>query len=85
MNYYDNNDMMNGFGNNGYGHGSWIFMFLMMLLVVALIIFLVRYFSRTNSTQETQEHAIELLKKRYAKGEIDKKQFEEIKKDISEK
>ena len=57
------------------GWGIWI----IPVLIVVLIIFL---FRNTN-TPSQKETPLEILKKRYAKGEITKEQFEEIKKNIS--
>ena len=56
-------------------------------LLVALIvadIFLVRWLSTGNRGREPlrEESPLEILKKRYAKGEIDKQEFEEKKKDL---
>jgi len=59
----------------GMGWGMWI----IPVLIVVLIIFL---FRNTN-VQSQKESPLEILKKRYAKGEITKEQFEEIKKNIS--
>ena len=59
--------------------GGWLSMLLFWGAVIALIIFLVR---RTGGTEPRNESAIEILKKRYAKGEITKDEYESIKKDI---
>jgi putative membrane protein len=78
------NGMMDYWG--GYGLG-WmyligpIFMVLFWAAIILLIIWL--YKQITGSKDVTQvESALEILKKRYAKGEIDKKEFEEKKKDL---
>ncbi len=85
---YGYSDMMDGWGG-GYNHGdgivSMIFMFTMMLLFVALIIWAVRSFGRVNNNSGIKDNSLELLKRRYAIGEIDKKQFEQIKKDLNDK
>ncbi|PIZ06211.1 MAG: electron transporter RnfE [Flavobacteriales bacterium CG_4_10_14_0_8_um_filter_32_5] len=56
----------------GMGWGMWF----IPLLIIALIIFL--YKNNNSSTQK--ETPMEILKKRYAKGEITKEQYEEMKK-----
>jgi len=62
----------------GMGWGMWF----IPLLVILVIYLLIKNNSQTKSEQGT-ETPMEILKKRYAKGEITKEQFEEMKKDIS--
>lgn len=57
-------------------------MWFIPLLVIVVIYFLIKNISQTKSEQGA-ETPMEILKKRYAKGEITKEQFEEMKKDIS--
>ncbi len=73
--------MMNGiFGGMWFG---WIF----WIAVFALIIWIVVKFSnrdfpgRTNNNIE-EETPLDILKKRYVKGEITKEEFEKMKKDL---
>jgi putative membrane protein len=72
---------------NGWGWGgmmSWfgggIMMIIFWIAVIYFIVWLVRN-NKTNGTDNSKK-AIDLLKERYAKGEIDKKEFEEKKKDL---
>jgi len=76
---------------NMMGGGWGIFMFIFMLLfwglIIAGIIILVRFIfpalgSKGASDTKTAEDAIEILKRRYARGEIQKTEFEEKKKDL---
>jgi putative membrane protein len=61
----------------GMGWGMWF----IPLLVILAIYFLVKSNSQTKSEQSS-ETPMEILKKRYARGEINKEQFEEMKKNI---
>jgi putative membrane protein len=76
-------------GWGGYGMG-WFWAVLMLVFWIAVIVgivFLIRWLaSSTRSSQEirTGESAHDILKKRYARGEITKDEFEKMKKDIGE-
>jgi len=68
--------------------GMWPLPILVFVLLIVLILFLGKGFSARNSrshdvdTREPAETAMDILKKRYAKGEINKEEFERIKKDV---
>ena len=66
-----------------YGYNSfWNILWPIFLIgVIALIIWLIYKFTRKGKESETP---INILQKRYAKGEITKKQFENIKKELGE-
>lgn len=67
-----------------YGGWGWGMMFGMIVFWVLLVI-AVMYFFRWNSSRysgDKKESALDILKKRYAKGEISKEEFEEKKKDL---
>ena len=79
--------MMGGFGH-GMGGFGFIMMIAFWILIVVGIVFAIRWLAAsTNAVKST--HAIgetpqDILKKRYARGEIDKAEFEEKKKVLEE-
>jgi putative membrane protein len=80
---------MMGPGMMGWGYGmGWFWPILMLVFWIAVIVgivFLIRWVStRTREHGGFGESAIEILKKRYARGEITKEEFEKMKKDIGE-
>ncbi len=66
----------------GYGFFGWGFMILFWILVLFGIVYLMRLISEKNETGKEEKSAMDILKERYAKGEINKEEFEEKKKDL---
>ena len=70
-----------------WGFGGWG-MIIIWIAVIVGIVFLVKWLveqGRTGvGTSEKEESALDVLKKRYAKGEIDKEEFEQKKKDLTD-
>ena len=58
-----------------------IFFVLFWAAVIFLLIWAVRRFSRNSATYEPRS-ALDIAKERYARGEITKEQFDQIKKDL---
>lgn len=74
------NNMMGGQDSFGFG---WIFMIIYWVLIILGVIALVRYLSGTGRNNAGKNNEpLDILKKRFASGEINKKQFEEMKKDL---
>lgn len=70
--------MMNyGFGTMGIG--MLILGLVFWILVIVGLVLLIKYLWEGRGGQET---ALEVLKKRYARGEISKEEFEDKKKDL---
>ncbi len=73
---------------NGFFHGGgmiWVYFF-WIFLIIASVIFVKRSmkFPNRESCFNFNETPLDILKKRYAKGEISKEQFEEAKKHLDE-
>ena len=78
-----------GMMEGGYGMG-WIWTIIMFAFLIAVImglIFLIRWLAITMRTggqsARSEDSALEILKRRYARGEINKEEFEEKKKDLA--
>jgi putative membrane protein len=74
---------MHGFGGMGFGMGWW--WIIGLILVAALIWTVIRPPGQNNNLNNTANHKspLDILKERYARGEIDKEDFEQRKKDLS--
>ena len=64
----------------GWGFGMTFFGFLLFLVVTLMIIRLFRSHDTVNLHKTTP---LDIIKERYAKGEITKEQFVELKKDLN--
>ncbi len=74
-------------GNYGWGWGmgfgfGWLFMIIFWVFVVLCIVYFVRMIAG-GGKREDKETAMDILKKRYAKGEITKEEFEKMKDDLT--
>ncbi len=76
--------MMNGFGGHGWGMGMGWWWVIGLIIVIAVVWMVVKGMSQSNrpGNQPVNKSALEILKERYARGEINKQEFEERKKDL---
>lgn len=90
----DNNPLGCGFGGNpvgrSFGFFSWIFLIIWWMLIIAGLVTLIKWLAARFRGAHNHKKAVllsgrspfEILKERYAKGEIDRKEFEEKKMDL---
>jgi len=73
---------MHGFGGMGFGMGWW---WIIGIIIVAAIVWgIVRTTGQNDYTNSAFNHktALDILNERYARGEIDKDEYETKKKDL---
>lgn len=64
---------------------SMLFMLLLGVITIVGIVFLVKWVldqTTTRRRETPEESALDILKKRYARGEINKEEYEEKKRDL---
>jgi len=76
--------MMGGWGTGWFGG---IFMIVFWILVIVGLAFLIKWLIQTTRSEKdvangSSDRAIDILKERYARGEINKEEFEKIKRDV---
>ena len=66
-----------------WGGFGWWWMALWWVLIIAGIAALVRWFSsRADEEEKTAGKALEVLKERYARGELDRESYERMRRDL---
>lgn len=76
---YDYSNMCGVIGGFGFG---WIFMLIFWGIIIWAIVALVQYATGSDShwsKKEKEDEAVRILKERYARGEINKEEYEERK------
>ena len=78
--------MMNKYGEHawGFGHsmGWWWLIGLVFMVIIVWVVLKVLNQNKNSNTRVDNKSALDILKERYARGEIDKQEFEERKKDL---
>lgn len=73
--------MMHGYNGHGWGMGwGWIIGLIFLIAFIWLVVKAIHSDSRKR--QIPDKSALDILKERYAKGEIDKQEFEECRKEL---
>lgn len=73
-------EMMNYDHGGWWVGGMWFFPLLFWVLVIAGTVFIIKWLRERG--QKQKESSLDILKRRYASGEIDRDIFEQMKKDI---
>ncbi len=71
----------------GFGYGGWwgaLWSLFWLVLIVLAVYFLVRALTRPTGEAERRDAALEILRARYARGEIDKETFERMRRDLED-
>jgi putative membrane protein len=72
---------MDDWGHMSWGYGG-AFMWLIFLVLIGVVIYFVVRGEKWMKHSGSDESALDILKKRYAKGEITKQEYEKIKKEL---
>lgn len=76
--------MMHRFGEHGWGMGYgmgwwWIIGIILIIIIVWLVVKAINQNKHPTSINAENKSPLDILKERYARGEIDKEEFEERK------
>jgi putative membrane protein len=78
--------MMGGSGSGGFGmYGGgfmWVFWILLIIVIVAVIVALARSGGHLPFGGQQGQTALDILKERYARGEIDREEYEQKRRDL---
>ncbi|MDR3542632.1 MAG: SHOCT domain-containing protein [Desulfosporosinus sp.] len=86
-------NMMSGGGYGGYGNGGYWWMGIMGMVmqllivigVILLVMYLFRHIHRQPGVIGRQNSGLDILRERYARGEIDSAEYQIIKRDLESK
>jgi len=75
--------MMGDWGGWGWGMGfGWIFMVLFWALIILGIVALARWLFVAGGSGRSGQRPLDILKERYARGEINREQYEQMRRDL---
>jgi len=73
-----------GFGGYGMGFVGWIFMLVFWGLIIVGLVLVVRWlWDQGRPGTGGADSSLEILKRRYARGEISKEEFDRMKQDLA--
>lgn len=71
------------FGSHMFGSGMWVFMIIFWIIGLTLFVLLIKWIvDQGKRTKQYDKTPLDILKERYAKGEIDDQEFEEKKRKL---
>ncbi len=78
---------MFGYNHNMFGFGGF-WMIIFWIVIIVILVWLIKFLVGKSSSSENRDRedgasAMEILKRRYASGEISKAEFEQKKKDLT--
>lgn len=73
--------MMDDWGHMSWGYGG-VFMWLIFLVLIGIAIYFVVRGEKWMKRGRSEETVLDILKKRYAKGEITEQEYEKMKKEL---
>lgn len=79
---WGSNTPLGGWGMPFFGMGGGLFMIIWWVFIVGCIVMMMKGMMNQGKMHHSGTSALDVLKERYAKGEINKQEFEEKKKDI---
>ncbi len=68
--------------NYGFGYGGMFMWLIFMIVLGVAVYFIIQASKAKDGAGQTQDTALDILKKRYARGEITKEEFDRMKKDL---